>query len=344
LNHLSKIPGFGRMAMGVGLLVGLAHVAHAQTDITPRTAAQSLSCLSKPAEPPRYPAQNKYDRGSGLVRVLLKFNAPDQPPTLEILANTARENMQDQVERYVSAYRLPCWQPSDGTVQAVQEFSFSNSDVGPTALAPDRSHTQTASCIVMPRKDLKGLNSSPLDNEVSHVVVAVAFSGDGEQAPEVKVLHATADSRIQEAIVEFAQSYRMPCRTGKEAPNVFRQLFKFAPRAAPRISLKQDHFSLREFLQMTPEPQKLAAHFDFHTMSCPFEVKYRIYGPALPNEAEVAGPTDANKALFLDWLAKQSLTFKNERQANALFGSILHIQVPCGVLDLNPEPTAKAIE
>lgn len=322
----------GRLLAAFLVLAGAVGAASAQTDITPPTPAQSLSCLKKPSGTLSYPERHRFDRGAGHMRLALHFETPDAAPRVEVLSNTAREDMQDRVYRYVAEYRLPCLTPADGPVSAVQEFDFSNTSVEP--LVPDLPKRQPF-CIVMPREDMRSPASK--SREVEHVVAAALFKGNGEQPPEVKLLHTTGDQALEESAIERVRAYRMPCRTGTEAPQVMSQQFTFVPYGYRRTVLKKEALPLAQFLGMTEGAQQLKAYFDFTTMNCPFKVNYTAYGPKLPNEVRAAGTRDSNRLPFLGWLSGRQLAFSSERQANDLFGQTIQIQVPCGKLDLDPD-------
>ncbi|MGM9516342.1 hypothetical protein ACS5PK_18980 [Roseateles sp. DB2] len=327
----------GRLLAAFVISAALGGAAQAQTDSTPPSAAQSLSCLRLPSAALSYPAKHRFDRSHGLMRLRLHFEKPDAAPRVEVLANTAREDMQDRVYRYVDDYRLPCLRPEDGTVSAVQEFNFSNSAMEELPV-PETPQRRLPFCLVMPREDMRAPMS--LSQQVQHVVASALFSGTGDQPPEVKILHSTGDRRIEEAVIERVQSYRLPCRTGQQEPQVMRQQFTFVPAGHRRFVLKQDAFSLVDFLSMTQGAQQLKAFFDFDTMNCPFKVNYTMYSPALPNEVAVGGKRDPNRIPFLRWLRERQLAFSSERQANELFGQKVQIQVPCGRLDLQPDTAA----
>ncbi|MCX2864849.1 hypothetical protein OOZ63_23740 [Paucibacter sp. PLA-PC-4] len=309
-------------------------MTHAQTDITPASPARSLSCLQRPDKVPRYPEQHRFDLGHGLLRVLLHFDKPDAKPRVQVLANTAREDMQDVVFSHLADYRLPCLRPEDGTVSAVQEFHFRNTDRAPLPMKADPG---PEFCVVMPRRELE--SPRMLSRSVEHVVVAATFAGDGKQAPEVKVIHSTASTSIERMVREYVAEFRMPCRSGSENVQGMRQQFSFSPPGARRYVLKREAFSLAEFLGMTQGARQLQADFDFTTMNCPFKVDYTSYGPYLPNEVRVGSPRDPNRLPFLSWLKERQLSFANDEQANDLFGQTVQIDVPCGRLNLQPQPS-----
>ncbi len=325
-------------ALAALALAAVAGTAQAQTaaptDITPASAAQSLSCLQRPERGPEYPRGRPLDRGAGLMRLKLRFDKPDAPPTVEVLANTAREQMQDIVRHYVNGYRLPCLTPQDGAVEAVQEFKFSNSGVEPLPEPLAATAARQRLCVVRPAEDLT-LRSFTLGRDLQHVVLALTFSGDGQQPPEPKVLYSNADDFVQQEMLKWIQGYRMPCRQAGDAPQVMRQVLTMHPKGKPRYALQRDTFTLVEFLRMTRKPEALKADFDFNTMHCPFKANYTYYGLSLPSEVSAGRPVDPNRVAFLRWLRERELDL-SDLQANDLFGSTLQITVPCGALSLDP--------
>ncbi|MDT8999542.1 hypothetical protein RQP53_09710 [Paucibacter sp. APW11] len=337
MNHPSKKQGFERIVAVLGLAVALGTCAHAQTqDVSPPSPAHALSCLQRPERAPQYPSKHSYDNTPGFMRLQLQFAKPDEGPTVRVLSNTAREDMQDVVMRYVERYRLPCLTPTDGIVSAVQEFSFSNSDLAPLPYDEEGAR-RPAFCIVMPRKDVEP--PSMLGNSVSHIVATAAFSGDGESPPEVKIIHSSGTGAMEALVRERLAEYRMPCRHAGDAPQAMRQQFTFVPAGVRRYVLKRQAFGLAEFLGMTTDARQLQADFDFNTMNCPFKLHYSIYGPALPNEVRASGKKDPNRVAFLHWMKARQLAFASDRQANDMFGQTVQIDVPCGRLNLQPQPS-----
>jgi hypothetical protein len=307
-------------------------------DATPRSPAQLLTCLQVPTQPMKYPEQFRYDHGTGFMRVKLSFEAPDAKPRVEVLSNTAREDMQDLVYQRLAKYRLPCLTPEDGVVSAVQEFSFTNTDREPLPLPPDEKDAASV-CIVMPRE---GASDGRLESrEVENVVVAVTFYGDSQEPSNAKVIYSTGSTALERAALEYVAKYRMPCRTAGDKPFVFRQTFGYRPPGNRTYVFKREGFGLMEFLAMTEGARELEADFDTRTMNCPFKVNYTAYGPHLPNEVYSGDSRrDANRAIFLEWLSKRQLAFTNDKQRRELWGSQLQINVPCGRLSLHPKAAA----
>ena len=319
-------------------LAGLACAQGGVVDTTPLSPAHSLSCLERPTDALKFPERDRLDRGHGMMRVQLRFDKPDAPPKVEVLANTAREDMQDLVYRRLAEYRLPCLTPEDGPVSAIQEFNFSNSDREPLPLDDVK---RPPLCIVMPRHGIEGF--STLGREVEHVVLALIFNGDGQKPPEASVIYSTGSKALEQAAADYASEYRMPCRSAGDKPRLVRQQFVLRPAGAPMYAFKREGFGLGEFLGMTEGIQQLEAEFDFKTMHCPFKVDYEIFGPQLPNEVRTGGKRDPNRLAFLKWLSQRQIVFKNAKQAKDLFGTTLQINVPCGALSLHPEEAAAPV-
>ncbi|OWQ45203.1 hypothetical protein CDL60_20925 [Roseateles noduli] len=316
-------------------IAGSAMAAAGATDVSPPSPAQSLSCLQRPEQQPKFPALGNYDRTGGFARVKLKFVAPDQAPEVQLLTNSLREDMLDVVTRYVDRYRLPCLQPTDGTVSAVQEFEFSNTQKAPLPLAPDETtpRGRLDHCYLRPKHDMI-FNGLSVGREVNNVVITMTFSGDGEQPPEVKVLHQQAVPRAVDTVVDWARASRMPCRKADDPPLVLQQMFRLYPPGLQRQVLKVEQVNLVDFLAMTENPHAEGVRFDFNTMACPFNVNYTMYGPTLPNEV-TDGEKKPDRAIFIDWLSRQNLKYSSAKQARALFGEDLQIRVPCGELNLH---------
>ncbi|XHS79778.1 hypothetical protein ACFJGW_07305 [Burkholderiaceae bacterium UC74_6] len=321
------------------LLWVVAGAASAQlTDITPRSDAQRLACLNRPAEPPMYPERDKYDHTTGFMRVQLSFRQPDEPPVVEVLVNTAREDMQDRVFSYLKRMRLPCLKVEDGTVVAVQEFNFRNGPIAPLPLDPARRMDEV--CLVAPRDDMKWPGVFSV-KQSEHIVATIAFDGDGTQPPLVRIVHSSAGEVFEDMVRNQVAKYRMPCRKAGDRPVAFQQIFNLQAGDGRRFVLKQKVFSLMNFLALTEGVRQLKADFDLNTMGCPFKLNYQIMAPALPNNVVLLGPVDPNKLAFVRWIAERRLQL-DDRMANEFFGEILQVEVPCGHLKLDPEAIAKA--
>ena len=315
--------------------VGFVFAQGVAVDTTPRSPAQSLSCLQRPSKPLEFPERHKLDHASGMTRVKLLFEKADAKPRVEVLANTAREDMQDLVFGRLAEYRLPCLTPEDGVVSAVQEFNFNNTDREPLAMEDE---AQALSCLVMPREGMVIIDNG--GRKVEHLMLSMVFDGDGEKPPKVDIVYSTNSKLLQRAAVNFASEYRMPCRSKGDKPRRISQPFVYRPSGVSMYALKREGFSLMEFLAMTEGIREVEANFDLNTMHCPFKVDYELYSPHQPNEVRTGGKPDPNRAAFLQWLSERQIAFENDKQARDLWGSTLQINVPCGVLKLEPRSAA----
>lgn len=334
------------LAFGVfALLIGAEGAwAQSRSDVTPLSEAQSLACLKRPDDKPVFPPRPKPDGSSRWVRLLLRFSSPSEAPALEILANTLQEDQLKVVRRYVEGYRLPCLQASDGSVQAVQEFNFNNSELAPLPMPPDRPHNPSA-CIIQPTYGVS-LSGGGDPREIEHVVLTMAFTAKGPSGPgtpDIKVLYTDASPETVRDVTEWAAQSRMPCLTveseGTRGPVVLRQSFSIRPYGHRGYTFTNARLSLAQFLGMADDLDTLKADFDLDSMGCPFNVNYTIYGPRLPNEVEAGQPVNPNRLAFLQWMAARELRFKSAKMANDLFGETVQIEVPCGKLRLGDETT-----
>jgi hypothetical protein len=236
------------------------------------SSAQSLNCLVTPKETLRYPARDKYDRQSGLVRVQLHFEKADAPPRVQILANTAREEMVEMVQDHVRKYRLPCLSGSDGTVSAVQEFAFSNTEQQPLPVSAT-PRPMPNFCVVAPTDSVP---VPPLGSDYSeHLIIEFTFDGDGQSPPKLATAFSTGWASFEREVKNWASQYRMPCRRAGDPPISAKQQFSYFPASGGPYRWKKEVFSLPEFLRMTKGWESLAADFDLKTMDCPFLVNYK---------------------------------------------------------------------
>ncbi|MFT3718594.1 hypothetical protein [Pseudorhodoferax sp.] len=328
-----------RIVPALCMAAGAAAVQAQPVDITPLAPATALACLQMPPAAVGLATDEADPRDGGLVRVKLRFTAPDAPPAAELLAATARADLQRLVQHHVADYRLPCLQPGEPPVEAVQDFVFRPAPARRVTRAepvPLAGHApRPPACLLRPAKDpapVRGLGRRALQ----HVVFSLRFEGDGSQPPQVRLLHSSVTPADTELLLDWAQGYRMPCRTAGDAPTLLREHFMLGARDMRRYAFSKDSYGLTEFLAMTEQPERLQGWFDFTTMRCPFKVAYTVWGPALPNEVRSAPPLDPNRLPFMQWLQRQQLHFADDRQANDLFGRTVLVEVPCAVLDLQP--------
>lgn len=319
----------------------MAASAAAQTEKVVLSKAQRLECLSRPGASPRFPPSDESRDRSGAMRVLMKFNRPDAPPQVQVLYNQASEEMQDKVFDHVARYRLPCLQADDGTVTAVQDFVFDGADQDPLTVPEPGRPGATFHCLVLPRYDFQYSGDSGRYRS-EKVRVEMTFSGAGNEPPAVQLTFSRATRRFEQAVKDRVSEYRMPCRTAQDKPVTAVQHFSYSP-SGQEFRLARTRFGLMEFLGQTEQPDKLKARFDLRTMGCPFSLKYEIGGGTVPNgasELPAGGASDPNKVAFLRWLEGLKFNFGSRELADDLFGSVLQIDVPCGLLHLGEAPPA----
>lgn len=333
--------GCAGFVAAVLLWAGACASALAQTPVTELSPAQSLSCLQRPERLPKFPdwRSGQTSQRAGFVRVMMHFQAPDQAPRIELMANTANEAMQDQVFSYLSWYRLPCLQPADGVVKAVQEFSFRASAQDPVPVPPDAEpEAGPKSCLVMPRNSLSIWS---VGHRLSHVLVEARFAGGGAAEPEIKLLYSNAPSSAEQAVRAHLAQYRMPCREEGDKAYVFEQHFAFLPEASVRPVAIARPLALEALLDMFENRQRLDAAFSLDSMACPFTLRYQVRQPALPNEVTQEGQPEASRLPLISWLASQRLAITDETLLNRMFGTELKIKVGCGQVDLRPSSAAE---
>ena len=330
--------------LGIWLLGGSLAMAglsavQAQTMLPDAAGEDALKCLQKERSAPRFPK-----RDAGLVestlfmRVQLQFTAPDQPPQVTILSNTATEYMQDQVLHFVGGYRLPCLKAEQPAIKATQEFVFypyAEPDGKPLRLLSG-TEADEQFCIKTPRRRFD-MRYSELDEGVMKVFLQADFKGDGEQAPEVTVRYSSGTARVTAELVEYMKQYRMPCRKAGDARNQVGQHFLVAMNDSKPAKFGAKEFPLQSFLSSMSGLDKAPVYFDFDSMACPFQVKWTSMRPVLANEARVIGKRDPRRAEFLAWLAGLELKLES-KVLRELLGESLQVSIPCGKLELNTPP------
>jgi len=335
--------GFGRVAALLGLLVmliaGLGLPAQALTALPDEAATNALQCLKRREQPPKFPPEELARKLTklGFLRVKLSFDRPDRAPKVEIMANTASEQMQNEVLDYLSSYRLPCMKTEQGPVSAVQEFVFdalASPEGKPLRLTEDG--TKTASCLVMPRQapvpPMRSLDRGPVQ-----VLIEARFAGTGTQAPEVKILFTNASLSVEGMVLDYLAEYRMPCRSEGDKPYAFEQQFTFNPSGEQPVTFKDSQMPLGRFLSFMKDIANEQAYFDLTSMACPFRLNWTFMQPIRPNRVSELGARDLNRTEFTAWLSELKMPLP-ERQSRQLIGSSIVIDVPCGVLDLRKKP------
>jgi hypothetical protein len=327
-------------ALLLGLLL-LSSSVMAQTEDRLALPRERLACLKETAERPRFDDRQRHGMAKGFMRLKLRFESPDAAPKIEALAVMADEATQRMVDIYLRGLRLPCLKAGEEPVEAIQEVIVSlDSPLREPAPVPQAARA-TAQCFVIPKHDIDLRDYQPRIDRSENLLAELTFDGDGQQAPKVRVLHRDGRGRSFElAVIDHLRGYRMPCRQAGEPPTVMTQNVKLVTDTTLRLS--RPNMGLIDYLRLVKEPAKLRAYFDFNTMSCPFRVGLVLQQPKLANTSVRIDGDNPNREPFLKWLAALPFNFKNEDMARDLFSTQLEISVPCGTLDLNPNPNPGA--
>lgn len=295
-----------------------------------------LDCLVPAAadrRPLEYPEEALKFKLSGLVRVGLEFRRPDRPPTVTFLSRSGYSSLDDAVEGHVSAYRLPCLRPETGSVEVEQEFSFSPFDgrpvvwASPRAVAPDVS---SPAC--RPRKpEFPSFPRQAMDRRVNFgvVVARMQFRGPTEP-PTVTILYQSEERSFASAVEHYAKQIRLPCLKEEQSASAV-QVISFRMDDRGGYTLKD--LDLGQFVAALDKLDQQHVQFDFTAMGCPFEVRLRLYQPAMANWVGEVEHSDPRRAEFLKWLSGVSLKLPRMALEHVL-GKFMNITVPCTQLDL----------
>jgi hypothetical protein len=316
------------------LLAGLVQAATAQ-QFEDTTAHQRFACLQREKALEPLGDKKPGNDNQGLVRLKLRFVAPDRPPKVEVLRSARDDDMNRLARKYVEGYRLPCLEHQDHPVEVVQEFSFSRWGSEPAVPLAQSTESKPRFAVA------KG---APRLASFAHFVpgkalVELTFQ-PGQEKPELKFIFNAAGRDAELAIREYMAQHRLLDGPARTQPVTARQTFSFVYEGSrdTRYRLKRDEFSLVEFLKMTANLKAHPVDFDLGTMACPFDVRINLRQPYEPNGVFQIGDADANRAYLLAWLSKLQLNFPKEDMQMDLYGTDVLVRVPCGRLNLAPTP------
>lgn len=325
------------------LCAGLLSAAAAQAQISlvpPADPAERLECLQVPPGEPGYERALVKRGVQGVVRVALRFTAPDRPPKVTMLSNETEVDLalSDAVRFYVEGYRLPCLRPGQAAVTAFQRFHFDADNAQPIhwqrseATPDDDAKRRVAACLVAPRETLQ-LPYQGGTQATRVVMVKYEFVG-ADQPPRVSIHYSKADREINEYVLSYARGYRAPCMRPEDGPvSLVRGVKLVGDDGTERFARP---FGLLTFLASTKTRNELQADFDFNAMGCPFDVQWTYWLPGEETIAGEVGAPDPRRAAFLRWLSHLEIKLPDDK-VEVLLGEALTIQVPCGHLRL-PRP------
>lgn len=309
--------------------VGIAHAADPDADPRSTRGERHLACLQAPMltalEVPAPP-----DGSPRLLRARLTFTAGDVEPTVEWLWKDAPGAVAP-LEQQLRGYRIPCFEPGGGPQLVVQEFwvtpGTGKLEVG--QVWPTVSAGQPSSCYVRLETNFEA--SRPLP-KIAKALVYFRFV-EGREAPVMEVAYHVGPPAFLHSVRSQIETYRR-CPDGRTTSSWHQQLFTHLPDTAGQPTFKPMEF--RAFLSKVKDAEKLRAHFDLSTMRCPFQVRWTMYQPALPNEAVAMGEMDDNRKAFLGWLGSLRLDLPASTEA-VTFGESMTITVPCLLINLQPQ-------
>lgn len=329
--------------MGAALVLGLACLvpAHAADPEAGGLMIQSqpavLDCLTPAAadrRPLEYPEEALKFKIAGLVRVGLEFRRPDRAPKVTFLSRSGYSSLDDAVEDYVSAYRLPCLRPETGSVEVEQEFSFSPFDgrpvvwVSPRAVGPDIS---SPACRPRTPQFPPSFPRQAMDHRVNAGVVVLRMQFRGPTEPPTQtILYQSEERSFGSEVERYARWIRLPCLKEEQSVSAV-QVFSFRMDDAADYTLKD--LGLGQFVSALDKLDQQHVQFDFNAMGCPFEVRLRLYQPAMENSVGEVEHSDPRRAEFLKWLGGVSLKLPRKALEQVL-GDSMNITVPCTQLDL----------
>lgn len=313
-----------------------AALAHAQSFEFEPGATSPFSCLSPAvADMPKpvYPPRELEMRADGFVRLRLEFTHPDRPPKVTSIFRTS-EHFEDAVLDRVRTYRLPCLDAAAAPVVAFQEFSFDPRDGRPVLWSPPAPVGATKR-----RCEAHGLDTSnvrypsllPRGAKDTNVLARATYGAPNEP-PKIEILNKVRHRAFEFELISYLEKTSVDC-AGQDVkwPISALQVFKFHMEGNEQVALQD--MGLKAFVAAISGVDKHQVRFDLSSMSCPFDVQFRLYQPFAPNSVGEVGASDPNRTAFLAWLRTVSLRIPDET-LNQVVGDTMRISVPCGVLDL----------
>ena len=335
-SRRSRLSSVARGLAGLGLVVAWA-AATAQSSgpgVVLAPKATSLNCLSAPDRNTLvYP--EKADRGNGgVLRVRLTFTSRTEAPVAEVFFNSAGEAFQAIVLRHVLAYRFPCLEEGAAPLVATQEFELRLTDEQRIHWNEPRAvwgiEKRLGQCLMPPRQ-LPEYPYRSLRRDEQGVVLALYTFTDANSPPKVEILYDGSNAEFARVVETYAAMYRIPCMTPADSPVVASQFFRFGIEGESRKAFR--NVSLAEFVRGIDRLDETRVRFDFSTMDCPFEIRFRLFEPVMLNDVGQAGGNDPNRREFVEWLRNIDLKLPAKIRKD-VFGDVMTISVPCGILDL----------
>lgn len=324
------------------LLGGLAAVVlsasgHAGAQTLALSQSDAVACMTPAGTErgqPDYPREMIDARQGGDVEVEMIFTSPDLPPRVTVRGKTVAQNLVDSVQRHVARYRVPCL--LDGQPVTIRQvFSFVWHAAGrvnwsePTD-QEDLRRKEAWACLKRPAGDEKIVypTHSLRRGEAGTVVLRLRFTKPDAE-PAVEVLSDAGSPTLAAAAIQHTRGQRIPC-LGTDALNLV-QFYTFKISGATSFALK--NMPLPRFVQAIDGLSRQSVYFDTREMGCPFDLVMSLRQPYASNPIKEVGEPDPRRALFLDWLRRQSLQM-SAADLNRAVTSEFMLEVPCMVLNL----------
>jgi hypothetical protein len=327
-----------KRALAAALLAGAAGSALAQDiQIAPSAA---LQCMTPPAHErgePKYPEAALRDGRGAELEIELEFRGPRSRPRLKVLDGVGGPFL-EALEEHVSGLRVPCM-PDDGPpVRLHQRYVFNpaaqdrvswsspvdEAQAGRSALLACMRHVRPGSLPVYPI-------GAERAGFVGRVVAELTFtSADGP--PEIRLQPERANGSLLASAEAWAQGWRLPCWDGVRTRVL--QTFVYSMEGEAQSGFLD--LTLMQLLGNVKGIGSQRLRFDFRTMGCPFEVQLQYLQPHWRNRLGVRGPEVLARAPFLEWLAGIELALPG-RSLRAVYGATAKFEVPCALLDLDPQ-------
>lgn len=326
---------------GLGLVaLGLSNSALAQTVVPDESAAQALQCLVKSGTAPAFPPRQLEKRLGGFLRIKLVFTHPDRAPKLETLFRSGAQEHEDEVERYLNNYRLPCLKPGQ-KIEAVQEFSFDPNNFGKVHWndlrhSPNNTGGFDHACIRTPERQLSHFEDKALSSNIKrkangNVIARMRFTKTNAP-PEVKVVYDNGNANWRNSVLAHLDEYRMTCPIPEGEAIVIEQQFSYAASTRSYDYALKDT-DLVKFLGFVKDIDKQKVNFDLDSMACPFEVVWGVGMPAFKNRVGQVGTPNPNRLEFIAWLETLTLNVGPD-VFDQILGNKFKIYVPCGKINL----------
>lgn len=307
-------------------------------------ASDALNCVTPAPDRrgvPEYPFEQLKKEIGATLTAEATFRAPDRAPDVEVLESSARGDdhtrFAQAVREHLKNLRVPCLQPGGASVRLRQTFVF----------APDRREvhwfglTDTADaerramlrCVTHQSGRKVPEYPRPASRwEIQGRVLAKLRYVAADKPPEATVYARSKHAELGKAIEEWVTGLRMPC-FGSEPVNTS-VTYVFLLDGEPSFGFKP--LLLQEVVRSARNLKTLRLEMDTTTMGCPFDLKFALRQPLLPNAVGELGAANVLRRPLLEWLAAVDLDLPST-SLDAVFGDTTTITVPCLKLDIKPK-------